>query len=63
MMTYDYHGAWDLNCIGHNSPIYYDNKDPYGDGNNIDYAVKYLINKGVPREKICIGSTFYGRSW
>jgi len=63
LMTYDYHGSWEANGgkTGHNAPLY-NNNDPVNHRFNIDSAVKYLIERGVPAQKIVVGLAFYGRS-
>ena len=63
IMTYDFHGDWEANygTTGHNSPLY-NNNDPLSPSFNIDSAVNYLLNRGVPLQKIVTGLAFYGRS-
>jgi len=63
IMTYDYHGAWEAHygTTGHNSPLH-NNNDPLSPYLNIDAAVNYLVNRGVPLQKIIPGLAFYGRS-
>lgn len=63
VMTYDYHGSWEANGgkTGHNAPLY-NNNDPVSPHFNIHSAVSYLIERGVPTQKIVVGLAFYGRS-
>ena len=54
LMTYDFTGSYN-NYTGHHSPLY---------GTlSADTAVRYLLSKGVPAEKINIGSPLYSHSW
>ena len=57
IMTYDFHGQWSKHS-GHNSPLYSSPLDSCG---SIDGSVDYYIDKGVPRDKLCIGMAFYGQ--
>nr|XP_032641724.1 chitotriosidase-1-like isoform X3 [Chelonoidis abingdonii] len=63
LMTYDFHGSWEK-ITGHISPLY-KRKTDTGSAvySNIDYAVTYWRNKGVPAEKIIMGIPTYGRSF
>ena len=63
VMTYDYHGSWEANGgkTGHNAPLY-NNNDPVSPHFNIHSTVSYLIERGVPAQKIVVGLAFYGRS-
>ncbi|WP_233195788.1 glycosyl hydrolase family 18 protein [Aquimarina sp. MAR_2010_214] len=59
MMTYDFNGGWS-NKAGHNAPVY-----PYTDAEvsffNWQSTLQKLVEKGVPKSKICFGAPFYGR--
>ncbi|KAH9502496.1 hypothetical protein Btru_068845 [Bulinus truncatus] len=63
IMSYDFHGSWDP-FTGHNSPLYGHSGDT-GDNANyyIDFAAKYWVQKGAPKEKLNIGLATYGRSF
>ncbi|KGT86196.1 hypothetical protein NG99_26290 [Erwinia typographi] len=62
VMTYDYHGAFD-NITGHNSPLYANSKD-VNQKFNIDSTMKeYNLVYGVPKEKLLVGLSWYGRAW
>lgn len=56
IMTYDAFGNWDSKMQGYNSPMY--NPD---DPNAwcTDNSVQWFLNKGIPANKINIGSPFY----
>jgi GH18 family chitinase len=58
-MTYDFNGGWS-NKAGHNSPLYnYDNSE----APTFNWKSTYdaLVSYGVPKNKINMGSPFYGR--
>lgn len=59
MMTYDMNGGWS-NIAGHNAPVY-----PYTGAEvsffNWQTLLQKLNEKGVPKNKICMGAPFYGR--
>lgn len=57
VMTYDLHGSWD-HKTGINAPLYRGSHDQTNQ--NVDYCIKFLINKGVPRSKIIVGIPCYG---
>jgi GH18 family chitinase len=61
IMSYDMHGAWDK-MTNHQSPLYVNPNLPQ-DGVSINNAVKLLSAKGVPKNKLIIGSPFYSRGW
>ncbi len=54
LMTYDMAGSWEENT-GHHTAL-------LGEV-SADAAVKYLLEKGVPAEKIAIGSPLYSHGW
>jgi chitinase len=59
IMSYDYNGGWS-NKAGHNSPLYsYDNAE--APTFTWDAAYNALVAMGVPKNKINMGSPFYGR--
>ena len=54
LMTYDMAGPWD-DVTGHHTALY--------GSNSADESVQYLLARGVPAEKIAIGSPLYCRGW
>lgn len=60
IMTYDFHGSWS-DHVGHNAPLYPSPKDACG---SIEESVKFWSEtKGMPKDKLCIGIPFYGRTF
>ena len=57
VMSYDYNGAWS-NTTGPNSALF----DPSSDVNTI-FGLKSWIRAGMPKEKIVMGLSVYGRTW
>ncbi|MBN1901352.1 glycoside hydrolase family 18 protein [Candidatus Sumerlaeota bacterium] len=60
IMTYDFHGSWSDHA-GHNSPLYPSPKDSCG--STFDSVEFWVETRDMPREKLCIGIPFYGRSF
>ena len=54
LMTYDMAGPWE-EATGHHTALLGDN--------SAEAAVKYLLEQGVPAEKIAIGSPLYSHGW
>lgn len=63
-MSYDLHGSWEK-FTGHNAPLYarVDEKDEKQRTLNLDWALKYWLSNGVPKEKLNLGLATYGRSF
>ncbi|KAK3588540.1 hypothetical protein CHS0354_028957 [Potamilus streckersoni] len=63
LMTYDLHGAWE-DHTGHNSPLYSRSGET---GNetylNLDWASRYWVQHGAPKEKLIIGVPLYARTF
>ncbi|MEI8092714.1 MAG: glycoside hydrolase family 18 protein [Spirochaetales bacterium] len=67
LMTYDYHGAWD-DTTNHLAPLYADPESPEyrwpsGRKLNVDGAVQYYLENGVPAAKLNVGIPMYGVAW
>lgn len=64
LMGYDFHGPWsggDDAVTNHLAPLY-----PTKEGHhllNVDAAVTYYLEQGVPPQKLVLGVPFYGRSY
>ncbi len=56
LMTYDHSGPGS-GITGHHTSLYSTPEQP----RSVDFAVKYLIDNGIPGEKIIIGGAFYGK--
>lgn len=67
VLTYDMHGAWDVNGPSDVlAPLYADPQDPSTPPSNtysIDHAVRDYIAAGFPANKIVLGMAIYGRGW
>ncbi|PVD37546.1 hypothetical protein C0Q70_00140 [Pomacea canaliculata] len=63
LMTYDLHGSWET-FTGHNSPLYARGDETGAQRNlNVDWAARYWVQKGAPKDKLNIGMGLYGRSF
>ncbi|XP_042108213.1 chitinase-3-like protein 2 isoform X2 [Ovis aries] len=65
LLSFDFHGSWEKPLVtGHNSPL---RKGQLDRGTNsyynVEYAVGYWINKGMPAEKVVMGIPTYGHSF
>ena len=58
LMSYDLVSGYSK-VTGHHTPLYANAKQ----ASSGDHGVQYLIQLGVPSEKIVIGAAFYARSW
>ncbi|XP_050394203.2 chitotriosidase-1 [Patella vulgata] len=63
LMTYDLHGSWE-DHTGHNSPMY-SRSGETGNSSylNLDWAARYWVANGAPKEKLNIGMALYGRTF
>ncbi|KAK7113445.1 chitinase-3-like protein 1 [Littorina saxatilis] len=63
LMSYDLHGGWE-DKTGHNSPLY---SHPSETGDdlylNVDWAARYWVELGTPKDKLVIGVPLYGRTF
>jgi chitinase len=59
VMVYDIHGPWSDHC-GHNSPMFQNPDDPDFAGSLKNSSVRYADLFSVPREKLNMGTAFYG---
>ncbi len=58
LMTYDLAGQGTPNSA-HHTLLYSTPQQPV----STDYAVQYLLNLGIPANKIVVGAAFYGKIW
>jgi len=58
IMSYDLVNGYST-VTGHHTPLYSTNPKE----ESTDRAVTYLLNQGVPAEKLIIGGAFYSRTW
>ncbi|KAK6171602.1 hypothetical protein SNE40_019753 [Patella caerulea] len=63
LMTYDLHGSWE-DHTGHNAPMY-SRSGETGNSSylNLDWAARYWVANGAPKEKLNIGMALYGRTF
>ena len=59
IMTYDMRGAFSHTTGHHTNLMSYSKKSPV----SAELSVNYLMEKGIPSDKLVIGSAFYGRIW
>uniref|UniRef100_A0A915INQ1 Chitinase n=1 Tax=Romanomermis culicivorax TaxID=13658 RepID=A0A915INQ1_ROMCU len=57
IMSYDMHGTWSWDHLGHNSPLYCKDKL------DVAHAAQNWVDHGFPKNKLIIGLASYGRSW
>ncbi|CAG5127344.1 unnamed protein product, partial [Candidula unifasciata] len=63
LLTYDFHGSWDVNT-GFHTALYARPGDTGEESYlNVDWVVRYYVSLGVPKELINIGVATYGRSF
>lgn len=58
IMTYDYHGAWNLTATGAQAALF----DPKSNIST-SYGLGSWIRAGVPKSKLIMGLPLYGRTW
>ena len=67
VMTYDFHGAWDLSMTGHHAALHSNPDDPSDPAiaqlYNASAAIDLFIDAGVPSDELVLGVPFYGRAW
>jgi chitinase len=66
IMSYDFHGAWDLNKLSHHTNVYAPAFRP-DDNTTQKYSLRReiddLVAQGVPKAKLVAGCATYGRGW
>ncbi|CAH1954839.1 unnamed protein product [Acanthoscelides obtectus] len=66
VMSYDYHGPWDVNKVtGHHAGLYPSAIDvAHGETQlNVDASIRGWIQRGADPQKLNLGVPFYGRSF
>ncbi|KAJ9583495.1 hypothetical protein L9F63_022158, partial [Diploptera punctata] len=63
LMSFDLHAERDRSA-DHHAPLFQRKHDTgLNVFYNVDYAVRYWLKKGMPRDKLIVGIPFYGRSF
>ncbi|KAK5008193.1 Endochitinase 1 [Elasticomyces elasticus] len=62
MMAYDFAGSWDAQA-GHQANLYPSKADPRSTPFDVEAAVRYYVENGVPAQKIVLGMPLYGRAF
>ncbi len=62
VMTYDYCGSW-AKFAGHHSPLYASSKAPSGEGLSTEKSIEFLLERGIPADRIALGLPLYGRAF
>ncbi|XP_004699248.1 chitinase-3-like protein 2 [Echinops telfairi] len=65
LLSFDFHGPWEKPLVtGHHSPLRKGTLDiKTSSYYNVEYAVGYWINKGMPAEKVVMGIPTYGHTY
>ena len=61
VMTYDYTGDW-TPYAGHHSPLYASSKQP-GAKQSTELTMKYLVERGMPANRLAVGLPLYGKGF
>jgi chitinase len=61
VMTYDYTGDW-TSYAGHHSPLFASSKQP-GAPHSTQLSLKYLVDRGMPPNRLAVGLPLYGRGF
>jgi chitinase len=61
VMTYDYTGDWTA-YAGHHSPLFTSSKQP-GPPRSTELTMKYLLDRGMPANRLAVGLPLYGRGF
>ena len=64
LMAYDYNGPWPgCNTTNFNAPLFHADGDTSDPKYNIHSSVTALLENGLPRNKLVVGMSFYGRGF
>jgi len=61
VMTYDMAGDW-TDYAGHHSPLFASKKQP-GSPRSTELSIKYLIERGMPANRLALGIPLYGKGF
>ena len=61
VMTYDFAGDW-TPYAGHHSPLYASKKQP-GTPRSTELSMKYLVERGMPANRLAVGLPLYGKGF
>jgi GH18 family chitinase len=61
VMTYDYTGSW-TTFAGHHSPLFASSKQP-GAPISTQLSMKYLLERGMPANRLAVGLPLYGKAF
>ncbi len=61
VMTYDYAGDW-TPYAGHHSPLFASPKQP-GQPRSTELTMKYLLERGMPAQRLAVGLPLYGKGF
>jgi len=63
LMTYDLHGGWERQTGAHTALYARDGESGNDLFLNVDWAVNYFMEKGLPADKLVMGMATYGRGF
>ena len=61
VMTYDFTGDWTV-FAGHHSPLFASSQQP-GTPRSIELSLKYLVERGMPANRLAVGLPLYGKGF
>nr|ADO85435.1 chitinase [Pieris rapae granulovirus] len=62
VMTYDFKGAWSMENLGFQTPLYAPSWD-VNENYTTHFAINRLLNQNVDSTKLVVGVAMYGRGW
>lgn len=62
VMTYDYCGSW-AGFAGHHAPLFASSKAPPGEALSTEKSINFLLERGIPANRISLGLPLYGRAF
>jgi chitinase len=61
VMTYDFTGDW-TSYAGHHSPLFASSRQP-GNPRSTQLSMKYLVERGLPANRLAVGLPLYGKGF